>query len=98
MQQQIELTSCADDSLCKKWSQAKDGLSETQPAFEQLTDCLEAELIEEWTVQECVAMEHRSDHLKIYEVASEKCMGSIDCSVGLWLTDVCQYQHWQKYV
>ena len=69
-----------------------------QPAFEQSSDCLEAELIEEWTAQERVAMEHRGDHLKIYEVASEKCMGSIDCSVGLWLTDVCQYQHWQKYV
>jgi len=98
MHQRIELKSCTDDTLCKKWSRAKGGLSETRPAFEQLTDCLEAELVQEWTAQERVAMQHRGDHLKIYEVASEKCMGSIDCSVGLWITDVCQYQHWRKYV
>jgi hypothetical protein len=55
-------------------------------------------LVQEWTAQERVAMQHRGDDLKIYEVASEKCMGSIDCSVGLWITDVCQYQHWRKYV
>ena len=82
MHQRIELTSCTDDSLCKKWSRAKGGLSETRPAFEQLTDCLEAELVQEWTAQERVAMQQHGDHLKIYEVASEKCMRSIELYIA----------------
>jgi hypothetical protein len=44
-----------------------------KPAFEQLTNCLDASLVQEWTRQERVAMENRGDDLKIYEVASEKC-------------------------
>jgi hypothetical protein len=56
------------------------------------------ELIQEWTTQERIAMKQRGDHLKIYEVASEKCMGFIDFSIGLWITEVRQYLHWQKYV
>jgi hypothetical protein len=49
------------------------GVSETKTAFEQLSDCLEATLIEEWTGQERVAMEERGDNLKIYVVRSERC-------------------------
>ncbi|KAI0245917.1 hypothetical protein BJV78DRAFT_1286968 [Lactifluus subvellereus] len=60
------------DSLCKKWSRAKQGLSETMPAFEQLTECLEPSLVQEWTAQERVAMENRGDHLKIYEATLDK--------------------------
>jgi hypothetical protein len=69
----IALTLWPVDSLCEKWSRAKDGVSETKPAFEQLTECLDAGLVQEWTEQERVAMEQRGDHLKIYEVASRKC-------------------------
>src|ERR1700685_4607586 len=60
------------DSLCGKWTRAKDGVSDTKPAFEELTKCLDASLVQEWTEQECVAMEQHGDHLKIYQVASEK--------------------------
>ena len=60
------------DSLCGKWTRAKDGLSETKPAFEQLTECLDAALVQEWTEQERVAMEQRADDLNIYQVAMEK--------------------------
>jgi len=49
------------------------GVSETKPAFEQLTECLDAALVQDWTEQEHVAMEQRGDHLKIYEVVSTKC-------------------------
>src|SRR6202453_2476865 len=58
------------ESLCGKWTRATDGGSETKPAFEQLTDCLDASLVQEWTEQERVAMEQHGDHLKIYQVAS----------------------------
>ena len=60
------------NSLCGKWTQTKDGVAKTKPAFEQLTECLDASLVQEWTEQECVAMEQRGDHLKIYQVASAK--------------------------
>src|ERR1700683_5089186 len=60
------------ESLCGKWTRAMDGVSETKPAFEQLTNCLDVSLVQEWTEQECVAMEQRGDHLKIYQVASAK--------------------------
>ena len=69
----IALTLWLVDSLCGKWTQAKKGLSETTPVFEQLTECLEPSLVQEWTAQECVAMEQRGDRLKIYEVNSEPC-------------------------
>jgi hypothetical protein len=69
----IALTLLPADSLCKKWSRAKQGLSETMPAFEQLTECLEPSLVQEWTAQERVAMENRGDHLKIYEATLDKC-------------------------
>ncbi|KAI0245205.1 hypothetical protein BJV78DRAFT_1140459, partial [Lactifluus subvellereus] len=70
------------DSLCGKWSRAKQGLAETKPAFEQLTECLEPSLVQEWTAQERVAMENRGDHLKIYEVTSEKCRRCLYSSFG----------------
>ena len=60
------------DSL-QKWSWAKDSVSKTKPAFEQLTECLDAWLVQEWTEQECVAVEQHGDNLEIYEVASKKC-------------------------
>src|SRR5882762_9133356 len=60
----IRLTLHLADSLCTKWTRAKKGVSKTKPAFEQLSNCLEVSLIQEWTEQECVAMEERGDHLK----------------------------------
>jgi hypothetical protein len=73
MHYHIRLTLRVADSLCTKWTRAKKGVSETRPAFEQLSDCLEASLIEEWTEQERVAMEERGDHLKVYVIRSERC-------------------------
>jgi hypothetical protein len=61
------------DSLCRKWNSAKEGIAETQPAFEQLSESIDRVLIEVWTEQERVAMAKRGEHLKIYEVKSEKC-------------------------
>ena len=61
------------DSLCAKFIRAKDGVADTQPAFAQLTDCLDPSLINEWTRQEQVAMEKRGEHLAIYDVKSTKC-------------------------
>ena len=58
--------------MCRKWKRAKKGASTTQSAFEQLTDCLDDLLIEEWTNQEWVAMEKRGDHLKIFTVTLDK--------------------------
>ena len=73
MHQPVELTLLLADALCGKLSRARKGVSETKPSFEQLTECLDAALVQEWTKQECIAMEQCGDHLKIYEVASEKC-------------------------
>jgi hypothetical protein len=67
------ITRIPADSLCEKWSRAKKGLSETGPTFEQLSDSLDASLVQEWTAQERVAMEKRGDHLNIYQVRLEKC-------------------------
>jgi hypothetical protein len=69
----VKLTLFLADSLCAKRSRATKGVSETKPAFEQLTECLDASLVRDWTEQERVAMEQRGDHLKIYEVVSTKC-------------------------
>ena len=69
----IRLTSFSANSLCGKWSRAKQGVSDTKPAFEQLANCLDPSLVQEWTRQERVAMENRGDNLKIYDVVSEKC-------------------------
>ena len=83
----VELTLAAAVSLCGKWSRAKDGIANTQPAFEQLTDCLEPSLVQEWTAQHRVAMEKRGDHLKIYEVKSEK-RGRLICFT-VWGSLIC---------
>jgi hypothetical protein len=56
------------------------GVSETKPAFEQLTECLDAALVRDWTEQERVAMEKRGDYLKIYEVVSTKCKRCLNSS------------------
>jgi len=69
----ILLISCLDDALCGKWDRAKEGTSDTRQAFDQLSNCLDPSLIEEWMRQEQVAMEKRGDHLKVYKVESEKC-------------------------
>ena len=37
-------------------------------AFDQLTQRLEASLIEEWTAQECIAMEQHGEQLMIYDI------------------------------
>ena len=79
----VTLTLQPADSLCGKWSRTKEGVAETKPAFEQLMDCLEASLVQEWTAKERVAMEQRGDHLKIYEVRSEKCRRIIYVVLGV---------------
>ena len=70
---QIALTSCQAESLCGMWNQAREGLSKTKVAFDQLMACLELSLVAEWTAQEQIAMEMCGDALRIYEVALEKC-------------------------
>src|SRR5258708_32300061 len=76
----VKLTLPLADSLCAKRSRATKGVSETKPAFEQLTECLDASLVREWTEQERVAMEQRGDHLKIYEVVAKKCKRCLNSS------------------
>ena len=44
----------------------------TEAAFKQLTNSLNPTLIDEWTNQECVAMERHGDHLNIFTVSSDK--------------------------
>ena len=77
-----ELKRFPANSLCGKWSRAKEGLSDTGPTFEQLSDSLDASLIQEWTAQERVAMEKRGEHLNIYQVRLDKCRRFIDASFG----------------
>lgn len=77
-----ELKGFPANSLCGKWSRAKEGLSDTGPTFEQLSDSLDASLIQEWTAQERVAMEKRGEHLNIYQVRLDKCRRFIDASFG----------------
>jgi hypothetical protein len=67
------LTLVLAHSLSAKWIRARDGVAETQPAFEQLTSCLDPSLIQEWTRQERLAMKQRGDHLTIYNIKSTKC-------------------------
>jgi Kyakuja-Dileera-Zisupton transposase len=43
----IPLTLSQANSLCRKWSQAKEGLSNTKPAFDQLSECLDQSLLDE---------------------------------------------------
>ena len=63
--------------MSRKWILAKKGINDTQSVFEQLTDCIDPSSVKEWTAQERIAMEQRGEHLKIYEVKSEKCMISL---------------------
>ena len=90
------LTQFTADSLCQKWSQVKKGISETQPIFQQLTECLNPSSIQKWTAQEQIANEQCGDHLKIYEVKSEKCMGLLYPHFTL-LNLMSQYLQWQKF-
>ena len=53
------------DSLCGKLVRVKKGVAETKLAFDQLTQCLEASLIDEWTSQEQIAINQRGDQLNI---------------------------------
>lgn len=62
------------NSLCGKYSRAKEGVEETKLAFDGITARLEAPLVEEWKAQECMAMEQHGDSLSIYEVVLEKGM------------------------
>jgi hypothetical protein len=66
------------DSLCGKWSRAKAGLSESGPAFKQLSEALDASVVQEWTAQERIAMEKRGEHLNIYQVRMDKRKEFID--------------------
>ena len=72
MSYSTECTYYPAESLSGKWLRVKEGVAETKLAFDQLTECLEASFIEEWTSQECVAMEQCGDQLKIYDVIAEK--------------------------
>jgi hypothetical protein len=63
-----------------------------------LTECLEENLVQEWTAQEHVAMKERGDHLKIYEVMSEKCGPFFKTYVAAQINYVFQYQHWWTFV
>ena len=90
------LTQFTADSLFQKWSQVKKGISKTQPIFQQLMECLDPSSIQEWTAQEQIAMEQHGDHLKIYEVKSEKCMGLLYPHFAL-LNLMPQYLRWQKF-
>jgi hypothetical protein len=62
------------NTLCNKLTHAWKGIANTQLAFEQLSDQLDASLVREWTHQECVAMEKCGDALHIYDVISHKGM------------------------
>ena len=53
-----------------------------RPIFEQLSDSLDASLVQEWTAQECVAMEERGDRLNIYQVKLRKRRRFIYSSIG----------------
>jgi hypothetical protein len=79
----VELTLCLADSLCVKWDRAKEGVSETKPAFEELTDCLDASLIDSWTEQERAALDERGDSLNIYVTASTKCRKVFESAVDI---------------
>jgi hypothetical protein len=82
MYQCNRLKQSAADSLCEKWTQATKGLSEMRPIFEQLSNSLDASLVQEWTAQECVAMEERGDRLNIYQVKLRKRRRFIYSSIG----------------
>jgi hypothetical protein len=53
-------------------------------------------LVDEWTAQECAAMELHGDHLKIYEVTSDICRRYLpsflgtdsSCAIALTLADI----------
>ena len=60
------------NSLCKKWTLAQAGVLETKQVFKQLSRSIDEQSLREWSRQECVAMEQRGNHLKIYEIAAEK--------------------------
>ena len=63
------------DLLPRKWAKAKEGIHDMKLAFDQLTQRLEASSIEEWTAQECIAMEQHGEQLKIYDVVSNNGTG-----------------------
>ena len=65
------------DSLSRKWAKAKEGVHDTKLVFDQLTQRLEASLIEEWTAQERVTMEQRGERLKIYDVVLNNGTGDV---------------------
>ena len=90
---QIVLTSCQAESLCRKWNWAREGLSETKAAFDQLTAYLEPSLVAEWTAQEWIAMETCGDALRIYEVTSEKCKRCIAL-----LLRFCWHMEWSTNI
>jgi len=87
MHRHVELTLLPADALCGKWTRAKKGVSETKPAFEQLTECLDVALVQEWTKQECIAMEQRGDHLKFMKL-HRKNVGNAVISFRIWIAHV----------
>jgi hypothetical protein len=93
----VELTLCLADSLCVKWDQAKEGVAKMKPAFEELTNCLDASLVDNWTEQERAALDEHGDSLNIYVTASRKCRRFLDSAVDIGrlcipvpsLVDIC---------
>ena len=86
------------DSLCGKLIQAKKGVAETKLAFDQLTQCLEASLIDEWTSQEQIAINQRGDQLNIYNVISDNGERILYFYFDVYITNVIQYIHFQKSI
>ena len=50
--------------------------------FKQLSNSLNASLVQEWTAQERIAMEKCGEHLNIYQVRLDECRRFIDASFG----------------
>ncbi len=65
-------------SLIGRWKKAIVGLGHSKPAFEELSDRLKPEWLEEWREQEAHAVEERGKSLRIYDVTlpNGRCLNS----------------------
>jgi len=59
-------------SLIKKYEKAVVGSRELREAFEGLDENITQQQRQQWENDEKMAMEHRGDHLEIYEVKMDK--------------------------
>ena len=76
----------------------KKGVAETKLAFDQLTQHLEASLIDEWTSQEQIAINQCGDRLNIYNVISDNGKRILYSYFDVYITNVIQYIHFQKSI